>query len=424
MDKAGQDSLEALARQVIKTVMELSGSSIEPEHMAQAVRQAASRHLNSRESGTEKLLARLAAETPRLINLARLARLTKQGISLDPATATGPGHSAVVGQSQAFTQALANLEAVAHTGFPVLLCGETGTGKELLARRLHQLSSRSEGPFMPVNCAALAKSLLESELFGHVRGAFTGANSPNQGYIRAAAGGTLFLDEIGETSRDFQVRLLRVLEDQVVVPVGSHQGEPVDFRLVCASHMDLEAAAKEGNFSQALLYRINVVPVMLPPLRERKGDIALLVDHFLDQACGLAGKRRRISPEAMEYFESYAWPGNVRELSHLVQRLVALAKTELIGPEQLPASMRRPDAGESASGLGQLLNGVKGIPRKRHAGIARFLAEHTGQEVSNADLRAALGCSDSTAKNLFRALSQAGLVTARGIKGGRRYQVG
>jgi DNA-binding NtrC family response regulator len=177
-------------------------------------------------------------------------------------------------------------------------------------------------------------------------------------------------------------------------------------------------------FSQALLYRINVVPVNLPPLRERQGDILLLVEHFLDQAQAMAGVRRRFSSRALDCLERYAWPGNVRELSHLVQRMVALTSGDEIKVRDLPPAICQILGNSQDSGLNQKLAATQGIPRKRRHGLASFLAAHRGQTVSNADLRNALSCSDSTAKNLFKALSRAGLVEAKGHKGGRRYMVG
>jgi len=333
-----------------------------------------------------------------------------------------PPPEIVGGRSPAFARVLEDLELVADTGLPVLLEGETGTGKELLARRLHHLSPRRQGPFIAVNCAGLAKNLLESELFGHLKGAFTGATTDKPGYLRAAQGGTLFLDEIGETTPEFQVRLLRVLEDRVVVPVGSHQGREVDFHLVCASHRDLARAVERGEFNQALYYRIAVVPLRLPPLRRRREDLPELIDHFLAQACLLAKRTRRLAPETRRLLMAYSWPGNLRQLGNLIQRLVALSRDYQIGPELLPEEIRG-NAGSGGGGLLRRLEEVEGVPAARRRELAEVLATARGGELANKDLRARLGCSDSTAKNLLRALAAAGLLEVVGERGGRRYRV-
>ena len=292
----------------------------------------------------------------------------------------------------------------------MLLVGESGTGKEMLARRLHRLSPRRGGPLVPVNCAALVDNLLESELFGHVKGAFSGAAAPKEGYIRAAAGGTLFLDEIGETNQQFQVRLLRVLEDKVVVPVGSHQGRRVNFRMVAATHRDLVQEAGRGRFNQALLYRLNVVPLFLTPLRKRREDIPVLIDHFLGQACQMAKKTRRLAPATLELLLDYSWPGNVRELSHLLQRLVALSEDYEIKPDLLPGEFRQKASPPNLviSHFQGRLRGLAGVPENRHKEISKILAEADDASLTNKDMRERLGCSDSTAKNILRALVQAG----------------
>ena len=418
-----QEVLRKLARAVVSAVLDLSGSDINPARMSQIIQDAAQAQLKSDMPGRERLMARLAAETPRLINLPRLARLAGEGLSLAPLQASGPDSNAVLGQNAAFANALEDLENVARTDFPVVIWGETGTGKELLARRLHNLSARNSGPFVPVNCAALTGSLLESELFGHVKGAFTGAAASKTGYIGAARGGTLFLDEIGETGREFQVRLLRVLEDQVVVPVGSPTGHPVDFRLVCASHVDLEEEASRGRFLTSLLYRINVVPIKLPPLRERPEDVPILASHFLAQACRVTGVARRLHPEVLKCLQAYDWPGNVRELRHLIQRLVALSRDEEIGPGALPANCRQARTINRQNAFTNRLDAEPDIPQARKHDLASFLAGQCGEKVSNADLRTALDCSDSTAKNFLRSLADMGLIEPVGQRGGRRYLV-
>ena len=417
-------SLEALARRVVEAVLALAGRELDPQVLARTVERAAQKYLLTHPGGKKALLARLAAEVPRLINLPHLAEVAARGLEIGPGVPQGLGgeDEIISGGSPAFLRVLSDLEQVAQTDFAVLLQGESGTGKELLARRLHRLSPRRMGPFVAVNCAAIAPGLLESELFGHVKGAFTGAGAASPGYIRAADGGTLFLDEIGETGPEFQRRLLRVLEDGVVVPVGSQQGRRVDFRLVSASHRDLEAAAREGGFNQALLYRILVVPLRLPPLRQRKEDLPALIDHFLAQACLLAKRTRSLAPETRRRLLAYSWPGNVRELSNLIQRLVALSPDYLIGPELLP-----PEIGgggdENNQGLRARLARVPGLPARRVESVAQALAGLGGGEISNQDLRRALDCSDSTAGNILRALSKAGILEKKGQRGGRRYRL-
>lgn len=423
--------LEELARKVVEAALGLTGRDLEPDQLAKTVEQAARKHLMARGAGKEiqqALIARLAAEAPYLISLVRLAELAHEGVEVAPSAATSaatsgdPASDIVGGSSRAFARVLKDLERVAETDLPVLLLGETGTGKELLARRLHYTSPRREGPFVPVNCAALPGSLLESELFGHDKGAFTGATTAKEGYLQAARGGTLFLDEIGETSPHFQVRLLRVLEDRVVTPVGSRQGQKVDFRLVTASHRNLKQAVRENKFNQALLYRILVVPLKLPPIRERREDLPALLDHFLAQACVLAKRTRCLAPETTRLLMDYHWPGNVRELSHLLQRLVVLSPEYEIGPELLPEEVRQ----AASKGMGYFarrLAMVNSIPKRRKDQLARILAEASGAELTNKDMREALSCSDSTAKNFLRALVKQGMLEATGRRGGRRYKV-
>src|SRR6185503_19722600 len=207
----------------------------------------------------------------------------------------------------------------------VLITGESGTGKELAARAVHELSARQAGPFVPVNCGAIPEELLESELFGHVRGAFTGAVNARQGRFQLANGGTLFLDEIGEMSPKLQVKLLRVLQDRQVEPLGSDHAVQVDVRVVAATNRDLRLAMHEGKFREDLFYRLNVLPLDLPSLRERDGDIPLLIRYFFHRHGARKGKMAlQIESAAMAAFEQYGWPGNVREVENLVERLVVL----------------------------------------------------------------------------------------------------
>jgi transcriptional regulator with PAS, ATPase and Fis domain len=229
-------------------------------------------------------------------------------------------------------------ETVAPTDSTVLISGESGTGKEVLARHLHDLSNRSEGPFVSINCGALPESLLESELFGHVRGSFTGAVRDKQGLFVAARGGTFFLDEVGEMSPATQVKLLRVLQEREVIPVGATEAIPVDVRIVAATNRDLEEEIRRGGFRSDLYYRLNVITLHLPPLRDRVEDVPLLAAHFMERF-SVAHNREslRLTPEALEVLQDYDWPGNVRELENALERAAVLTAGPDIDPGLLPA---------------------------------------------------------------------------------------
>jgi two-component system response regulator HupR/HoxA len=231
----------------------------------------------------------------------------------------------IVGASPAMTKVFESVESVSASPISVLIEGETGTGKELVARAIHRMSDRASRPFLAVNCAALSEHLLESELFGHRRGAFTGAISDQPGLFKAAAGGVIFLDEIGEMPLTMQPKLLRVLQDGEIIPIGSTRPERIDVRVLAASNRDLASAVEAGKFRADLYYRIAAFPITLPPLREREGDVPLLAARFL----AVAGPRhqktiREIDPEAIALLERYKWPGNVRELQNEIERAVAL----------------------------------------------------------------------------------------------------
>jgi len=254
---------------------------------------------------------------------------------------------------------LRDVARVARRDATVLVRGETGTGKELVARAIHLESARSKGPFVAINCAALPPSLLESELFGHVRGAFTGAVKDAPGQFRVADGGTIFLDEIGELSLDLQAKLLRVLQEKSVIPVGGRAPVPVDVRIVSATHRSLREAVAEGAFRADLMYRIRVVPLFLPPLRERRSDIMLLVDKFIEAKRGDGERQvRGVSPGGRLALERYDWPGNVRELQNVIEYAFAMGEgpiltesdlpPELLGQEPGPRLANRPQGGLGA----------------------------------------------------------------------------
>ncbi|MGH8013339.1 MAG: sigma-54 interaction domain-containing protein, partial [Candidatus Binataceae bacterium] len=247
---------------------------------------------------------------------------------------------ALIGEHPTIVKLRALVERVAATDATVLITGESGTGKEVVARAIHALSPRSKRAFVPVNCAAIPHELLESEMFGHERGAFTGALGPRHGLFASAGGGTIFLDEIGEMPQQLQAKLLRVLEDGVVRPVGSDRSAKMDVRVIAASNIDLVAAVRKGTFREDLFYRLQVVPLMIPPLRERRSDIALLIDYFFERMrTRFAGRNWTITREAMVHLWSYEWPGNVRELENLIERLVIMSEDSVIDTSLLPANV-------------------------------------------------------------------------------------
>lgn len=242
----------------------------------------------------------------------------------------------IIGRSDRMQAVYQMIETVARVQSTVLITGESGTGKELVARAIHDLSPRAQKPFVSVNCGAFTETLLESELFGYVKGSFTGATANRKGLFEAANQGTIFLDEIGEMSPAMQVKLLRVLQERKVRPVGAHEESEVNTRVIAATNRDLSAMVKEGTFREDLYYRIAVIPMELPPLRERGSDITELAEHFIGKYCQQSGRTISISEPAMRLLEAYSWPGNVRELEHTVERAVALERGEIIQPERLP----------------------------------------------------------------------------------------
>jgi two-component system response regulator HydG len=245
-----------------------------------------------------------------------------------------------LGKSRPFSEVLRLAEQVAPTESTVLIQGESGTGKEVIARYIHELSARSEGPFLSLNCGALPESLLESELFGHVKGSFTGAVRDKQGLFAAARGGTFFLDEIGEMSPATQVKLLRVLQEREAIPVGGTEAVPLDVRVVAATNRDLEEEIKRGRFRTDLFYRLNVIAIHLPPLRDRRDDIPIFVDAFLKRiAKEHTEDAKSLAPEALEVIMAYDWPGNVRELENALERAVVLVKGALIPLSAVPAKV-------------------------------------------------------------------------------------
>ncbi|MGA1874875.1 MAG: sigma-54-dependent transcriptional regulator [bacterium] len=245
----------------------------------------------------------------------------------------------IIGCSKAMDELLKQIQIAAPSNGRVLIYGENGTGKELIAREIHEKSKRRDKPFVGINCAAIPEDLIESELFGHEKGAFTGATCKKQGKFELADGGTLFLDEVGDMSQKTQAKLLRVLEEGSLHRVGGIEGIKVDVRLIAASNKNLKAEIERGNFREDLYYRLNVIPIEVPGLKERKEDIPLLVEHFLEEFCAENGKKlKRITPEALDLLHGYDWPGNVRELKNLIERLVIMVQGGAITVMDLPIS--------------------------------------------------------------------------------------
>ncbi len=270
-------------------------------------------------------------------------RLTTENMLLKREMASQSSFAQLVGQSEAMQKVFDVVRKVADSKSNVLICGESGTGKELVARAIHYNSARSVMPFVAVNCSAVPEMLLESELFGHMKGSFTGAIANKAGLFEVADGGTIFLDEIGDTTPTIQVKLLRVIQEREFRRVGGNHDVKVDVRVVAATNKDLEKAVADGSFREDLYYRLDVIPIRLPPLRMRAGDIPLLVTHFLERFAKESGKPKPvISQEAMHVLLSHEWRGNVRELENLIERVVAFATTELVTDAEVHGWLHRP----------------------------------------------------------------------------------
>jgi two-component system response regulator HydG len=305
----------------------------------------------------------------------------------------------IIARSAEMRRVIDLIARIAPTDATALIQGESGTGKELIAKAIHHASPRAHRPFVAVNCGALPETLLESEIFGHVKGAFTGAVATKRGLFEEAHGGTFFLDEIGEMASSVQVKLLRALQDGEVRRVGATQSTTVDARVVAATNRDLEQRVREGGFREDLFYRLNVIPVTLPPLRERREDIPLLAEHFLERIAQRQGRRLRLVPEAVECLLRYPWPGNVRELENAIERTAILSQRVTIGPEDLPAHV----AAGIALGAAPSLPGQRGLAEVERAHIVQTL-ERMGWSQSRA--AQALGIGRTT---LWRKLKEYGL---------------
>ena len=291
----------------------------------------------------------------------------------------------IIGESGRMLEVFSLVRRVASSEATVLIRGESGTGKELIAKAIHYASPRASGPLVKVNCAALPETLLESELFGHVKGAFTGALANRKGRFEVASGGTIFLDEIGDLPSHLQAKLLRVLQEREFERVGSSQPIPVDVRILAATHRDLEGLLKSGQFRDDFYYRLNVVTIVLPPLRERRQDLPLLMDHMLRVFAEKNGKKiRGFTPEAREALLRYDYPGNIRELENIIERASVITRNDVIGRADLPISIQEPEAEDNSNNT-DLSVVVERLERRlikealaRSGGVQTRAAEHLG----------------------------------------------
>lgn len=342
---------------------------VKPEELSHRIRQAIDKQTMANE------IARLHAEFKQ-----------KHGLSM------------MIGQCDAMRKVFEKIQLVADSNCTVLIIGESGTGKELVARAVHEKSRRSSRPFLPINCAAIPESLIESELFGYEKGAFTGATSRREGLFQAAQGGTLFIDEIGEMQLGLQSKLLRAIENKKILPVGATREIDVDIRLVAATNRDLKERVEKGQFREDLYYRLRVVEIVLPPLRERKEDIPLLVRHFIDQ---IARENNRpvkdITPEALEVLLSYDWPGNIRELRNTLESIIVLSLKEQIELDDLPTHIIGAKSVQAVFKSGMTLAELE------KEAIRRTLEEHGGHRARTAE---SLGISVRT---LQRKIQEYGL---------------
>jgi DNA-binding NtrC family response regulator len=285
----------------------------------------------------------------------------------------------IVGQSKEITTLIEEVKKIADSRSNVLLLGETGTGKELIARAVHYNSARQDKPFVPINCSAIPENLLESELFGFVKGAFTGATTSKRGLFEEANGGTVFLDEIGDLSQQLQAKLLRVIDDHEIRPLGGVQSRKVDIRFITATNRDITREVREGSFREDLYYRINVVTIKLPPLRERKEDVAILARHFLEKYSHDIGKQVKfIDDAALRLLMDYRWPGNVRELQNIIERAILITDGNTIFPEQLPEGLKAMNTFVS-----EVLDKTLSIEDYTKEFILRYQLNHSEQKLAD-----------------------------------------
>jgi DNA-binding NtrC family response regulator len=307
----------------------------------------------------------------------------------------------MVGESSAVQRVYGLVESVAPTDTTVLILGESGTGKELVARAIHRRSARANAPFVAMNSGALTESMVDSELFGHVKGSFTGANANRKGLFEVADGGTLFFDEIGELPFGTQTRLLRALQEGEIRPVGANVVKKVNVRVIAATHRNLMAAQADGTFRQDLYYRLNVIGIDMPPLRERLPDLPALVHHFMEKYSERSGKQvRYIDEEALERLGAHPWPGNIRELENAIERAVVLAKSDRITAALLPPGL---GARERPSNDGWPLRGLT-LQEVEREHIARTLEETNGQIAGRNGAAELLGLNSSTLRSRMQKL--------------------
>ena len=333
---SGLDILKAAKEQDPETPVILMTAQASLQTAIQAVNEGAFYYIQKPFSNDELLaILRRACEF-------RSIRVENKQLKQDIRRRDRTQVSRPIGKSRRFQEVLKLAEVVAPTGSTVLIQGESGTGKEVVARYIHNLSNRVDAPFLSINCGALPETLLESELFGHVKGSFTGAVRDKQGLFAAARGGTFFMDEVGEMPPSLQIKLLRVLQEREVIPVGATESIPVDVRIIAATNRDLEEEVRRGNFRADLFYRLNVIALELPALRDRKEDLLLLLETFLNDLASERGvEPRALSAEAMDAVMVYDWPGNVRELQNALEHAVVLTRGELIEPSALPERITR-----------------------------------------------------------------------------------
>lgn len=331
----------------------------------------------------------------RLERVARAVDLQQENRLLREQLRTRPGFGRLIGVSMKMERVYKMIEKVSQHEYPVLILGESGTGKELVARSIHYSGPRKDRPFAPVDCSALVPTLIESELFGYVKGAFTGAMQSKQGLLEAAQGGTLFLDEIGDMPADLQAKLLRALQEREIKPVGSTERRQINVRIIAATNRDLEYAIRAGTFRQDLYFRLNVVQIKLPTLRDRKSDIPLLVTAFLEKFSEAQGPVRAISEEAMRRLIAYDWPGNVRELENAIERAVALGSGPIVSVADLPSNLQYPTT-ERVPEKDEILP----LEELERRAILRTLRETGGDKLSAARM---LGIGKTT---LYRKLKQ------------------
>ncbi len=331
----------------------------------------------------------------RLERVARDMDLDRENRLLREQLRSKPGFGGMIGVSAKMQRVYKMIEKVSQHEYPVLILGESGTGKELVAKSIHYSGIRKERPFAPVDCSSLVPTLIESELFGYVKGAFTGAMQSKQGLLEAAQGGTLFLDEIGDMPVDLQAKLLRALQEREVKPVGSTERRHINIRIIAATNRDLESAIRTGAFRQDLYFRLNVVQIKLPPLRERKSDIQLMVISFLEKFSDPHGPPRTISDDAMRRLIAYDWPGNVRELENAIERAVAMGSGPIVHVGDLPSNLHYPSS-ERVPDKDELLP-MEELERRA---ILRTLRETGGDKLAAARM---LGIGKTT---LYRKLKQ------------------